>query len=170
LQASPLEQLANMIGSKQTPRMVKIMLVKQATDILAEATKGYVPCKEGCSHCCKMATNITVEEAQAIAIASGRDMVTPAVMNDDKGNAVKYLGVPCPFLIDNRCSIYHVRPFACRVHYAVDRDNLLCEIIPPHPIKQLMINVEQFNMMNLLAVGLDNFHFADIRQFFPSKD
>ena len=25
--------------------------------------------------------------------------------------------IPCPFLVKSECSIYHVRPMACRVHY-----------------------------------------------------
>lgn len=33
--------------------------------------------------------------------------------------------LPCPFLLDDRCSVYAVRPFACREHHAIS-DPLVC--------------------------------------------
>jgi len=37
--------------------------------------------------------------------------------------------IPCPFLIDSKCSIYEVRPMVCRVHYEKESANR-CEIDP----------------------------------------
>lgn len=169
LKASPLNAIASMVQSPKVPYASKVIMLRQVTDILAEATKGYVPCKDGCSHCCKMATNVTLDEAKLIAKHTGRELVIPETMNDDKGNAEKYNAVPCTFLVNDRCSIYSVRPYACRIHYVVDRDNLLCEILPGEPVKQLMVDTMQFNMLHIAAFGLDEYHFADIRQFFPLK-
>lgn len=167
LQASPLKQIASMLQSPKVPKASKVIMLRQVTDILAEAVKGYVPCKDGCSHCCKMGTNVTVDEAKLIAAHTGLQMFMPETMDNDD-NAMKYNAVPCTFLVNDRCSIYPVRPYACRIHYVVDRDSLLCEIIPGEPIKQLMIDTTQFNMLHIAAFGLDNAHYADIREFFPA--
>jgi Fe-S-cluster containining protein len=35
--------------------------------------------------------------------------------------------LPCPFLADNRCSIYPVRPFACREHHVTSPPSLCAE-------------------------------------------
>lgn len=165
LESSSLNELAKLIQSP-IPKTVKLVLVRKATDLLGEAVRGYVPCKDGCSHCCHMATNITLDEAKTIAMATGRPISPDAIM-DDADTVEKYNAVPCTFLVGNRCSIYAVRPMACRIHYSVDRDNLLCRIIPGEPIRTPTVDVGKFNLLYALALGIENAHYADIREFFP---
>ena len=38
----------------------------------------------------------------------------------------KYSGIPCPFLFNNECSIYEVRPYKCRRFIIFDDDNSNC--------------------------------------------
>lgn len=155
----------------------KVIWLRQVTALLAVATKGYVPCKAGCSHCCHMATLVTVEEAQAIAAATGRKMTMPPpeVLNrtddDIELDRKEYEGVPCTFLKDDQCSIYATRPHACRIHYSVDHDNLLCQIVPGHhEIRTPMVDPRQFNLLHLMTYDDPRaVRFADIRAFFPAE-
>lgn len=153
----------------------KVVWLRRVSAILAEATKGYVPCKAGCAHCCHMATLVTIEEAEAIAAATGRKMTMPPpeVLNrsDDeiKLDRAEYEGVPCTFLKDGQCSIYQHRPHACRVHYSLDHDSLLCRIVPGHDeIRTPMVNPAQFNLLHMMTYDDPRtVRFADIRAFFP---
>lgn len=166
--ASNIQSLADKIA-KPIPTAQKVILLKQATDILVEAAKGIAPCSAGCSHCCNMATFITVREAAELAKASGRKVHAPDVF--DAPDAIeRFEGIPCSFLKDNRCSVYHARPMACRVHVSVDRDNLLCKIIPGAEIRTPTIDIERFTLLALMTYrDPRSVSFADIRQFFPPE-
>lgn len=161
---------ANAIGlmiQESLPRALKVIMLKKLTDELAKATKGIVPCKSGCSHCCHMATNITIEEAEALSKASCKPLTIPGTW-DDKDIVQRFEGIPCPFLVDSKCSVYDARPFPCRTHYSVDRDNLLCKIIPGHKIRTPNFNNEKFNLIAMLSYeDPQEVKFADIREFFP---
>lgn len=53
--------------------------------------------------------------------ASSSSMPVEQVMADTRLLSVKYLdiNIPCPFLVNNRCFIYEVRPTSCSGHFAV---------------------------------------------------
>ena len=53
-----------------------------------------------------------------IAEASGR-IAAPLVTSREHDNR-EFLGQPCPFLVDNACSVYDVRPLVCRSHFSFD--------------------------------------------------
>lgn len=164
--ASNVQAIADKM-QKPIPTAQKVVLLKQAADTLIQAAKGVAPCKEGCSHCCHMATNITEREAAEMAKASGRKVSVPDIF-DDPDTVQRFEGVPCPFLKDNRCSIYAARPFACRIHISMDRDSLLCRIIPGETIRTPTINIDRFTLLNALSYrNPTEVSFADIRQFFP---
>lgn len=156
----------------------KFIWLRKLGDVLGQATKGVVPCKDGCNHCCNMATLISLQEAREIERATGRKMTMPA-MNvltrvDVETEREQYHGVRCTLLGDDgRCTIYEHRPWSCRVHYVLDKDPLLCQIMPkgetviaPH------YNTANFNMMYLLAHEGDplDIQMADIREFFPGGE
>lgn len=82
-----------------------------------------IACKKGCAYCCHGMVAITAPEAFAIAarvkaggvsaIAEFRDRATAVAGK----SATERLGakLPCPLLgTDGACSIYDVRPLACR--------------------------------------------------------
>ena len=172
IRKTAINTVAQMAQDAQEPAH-KAFYMHLVLDTLAKATEGIVPCKSGCSHCCNMATLITAQEAQALAKASGRDMTMPS---SDKFNRLEdedvriYNGVACPFLIENKCSVYASRPHACRVHYSLDRDNLLCQIVPGKEIRTPTLNTMQYTMLSVAIQGnpLD-LKYADIREFFPTK-
>ena len=53
-----------------------------------------------------------------IAKRSGR-IAAPLVTSREHDNR-EFLGQPCPFLVDNACSVYDVRPLVCRSHFSFD--------------------------------------------------
>jgi Fe-S-cluster containining protein len=169
LAASDVQRYADQIA-KPISTARKVIFLKQAINVLIEATKGISPCAEGCAHCCHMATFITVREAEELAKASGRKMQTPDVY--DAPDAIeRYQGIPCTFLKDNRCTVYNNRPIACRIHISVDRDNLLCKIIPGEEIRTPTVNTERYNLLHLTTYkNPTEICFADIRQFFPPEN
>ena len=149
----------------------RFLWLKLITDELAKATTGVVPCAAGCDACCHMTTLISRKEAEAIAKATGRTMATVSesvYTQADEIDLEKYTGVPCPFLQGGQCGVYEQRPFACRVHYSVDRDSLLCKIVPGEVVTAPSPDTTQFQMLHALAhpnpLKLD---IADIREFFP---
>lgn len=150
----------------------KTIWLKALTDELHKVVGDTAPCKAGCSHCCHMSTLITQAEAEALSKASGRVLATPPpeAWDQDADTAnPRYEGAPCPFLADGLCSVYDARPFACRVHYSMDADSLLCQIVPGEKIRTPTLDTSRFTLMMMLCYGnpLDA-HYADIRDFFPT--
>lgn len=162
--------LANRAANARSAR-AKVVLLRQMTDKIGAAAAGLVPCQKGCTHCCHMATLVTLQEAQAIVQATGAKLTMPARFNqalfDVNGARERFNGVPCPFLDAGGCSIYAERPLACRMHYALDVDNLLCEIVPGQQIRVPTLNTLQFDQAIVAALGGPfQVQYADIREFF----
>lgn len=169
LRASPVNMMALALQDAPEPAR-KVFWLREITKVLDFAMRGIAPCKEGCDSCCHMATGITLAEAQEIAAASGRAMTVPpdvVALQDIELDRIKYIGVPCVFLVDHRCSIYEHRPHACRVHYSIDRDNLLCQTVPGQQIRMPSYDNSRFNLLALLSHGDPRATLmADIRDFF----
>jgi Fe-S-cluster containining protein len=80
-------------------------------------------CKSGCSYCCYMLVEISDMEARAIAhyisVRGDRRLIqkiyeTASMLQELNGSRME-AKIPCAFLDDKgRCSIYRVRPLACR--------------------------------------------------------
>lgn len=100
--------------------------------LAAKAEEGGTPiqCRAGCTSCCRFWVEIGPLEAIEIAHylrAEGRD--TPALrlkleaagkLMEAKSHAAFWaLGRFCALLVDGRCSVYPVRPVACRLHNSV---------------------------------------------------
>jgi Fe-S-cluster containining protein len=93
--------------------------------------KDYViACKKGCSWCCYQNVEVTIPETILAAIEVGisddprqqtvRDTAA-AIAGLDNIERVQ-TGKPCPFLVDNACSIYQRRPIPCRNFLAPDAE------------------------------------------------
>lgn len=145
----------------------KIYLMRDLAAELAKATKGAVPCKEGCHHCCNMATLVSVQEAKLIAKETGKKLTLPRKYNDFARYQRDFEGIPCPMLKDGKCDIYSARPYACRIHYVMDRDNTLCEIHPGQGIRAPHLNVSDYEIVYVNAFGTPlDMQYADIREYF----
>lgn len=87
--------------------------------------------------------------------------------------ARQHKGQPCPFLeVDPTsgpgagvCTVYEVRPLACRQLVNLDRDALLCHLVPNRDVQvpYLNVKVQAVVQMDLLGVGQ---RVADIRSWF----
>ena len=108
---------------------------KLADGALALSSDRAPACHSGCAHCCYQAVGVSAPEVFAIH-AHLRATRTPAELDaviarvrdaDDRTRGLtptERLSPhnPCPFLVDERCSIYDVRPLACRGTNSLDAD------------------------------------------------
>ncbi len=134
--------------SKLNERFLKKSYVLANYDKVDKAIGNYSNCcNEGCSHCCYQPIEIVNWEKYAISdyiktqfneetvsIVRSNLIKWADIFNNEHGTnpdeayqdrktfreKVNNNHISCPFLIDNRCSIYDVRPLACRSHIMVD--------------------------------------------------
>lgn len=141
----------------------KLIKLYNLSDKIMNNAKNFVACKETCSHCCHINVQITYLEVEHIQKNTG---IKANVLNKSKIHNIKdFLGVACPFLKENKCSIYQYRPFACRKHLSFDKDNYWCNTqnFIEKPIKQISFDYEDsyFHITNYNKTIV-----GDIRDFF----
>jgi len=104
--------------------------------VLARAADGQrLACQLGCAHCCYQPVGVTAPEVFAIhdhlrarlspdALAAVAERVHAADASARGKSAAERLSpeLPCPFLQQDRCSIYEVRPLACRGKNSLDAE------------------------------------------------
>jgi hypothetical protein len=102
------------------------------------AADAKIQCRSGCTFCCHQNVDVTIPEAILVALRLGdeADPRRAATLEaadtfgglDDEARIAT--ARPCPMLVDNQCSVYDVRPTACRsltspdaatCHAALDR-------------------------------------------------
>lgn len=83
---------------------------------------GPVVCKNGCSNCCKRPT-VPFTEPELIGISwYATEKLTGPVRERLKQRLYDHeQSVECPFLLDDECSVYEVRPLICRQFYVKNR-------------------------------------------------
>ncbi len=159
---------ASQVVQGSMPPRRKIIKLHEIRDKIITKVAPFTACKRGCSYCCNIAVTISSLEAKEIADYTG---ITPITIKDtdlDKDAAVrKYLGVVCPFLKDGGCSIYEVRPSACRTHLNLSTYPQACDLKNEH-LKVPNIDFGWYWLLEAythLELGAT---FADIREFFPT--
>jgi Fe-S-cluster containining protein len=113
-----------------TPQVVKFY---KRFDELTSASKLPISCKAGCSYCCHYHVMITATEAFAITealakmTAAERQVIQDRIrITAERASTLtrdEYLrtNVECAMLVDGKnCSVYQVRPIACRGHHSAD--------------------------------------------------
>lgn len=173
---SELKVVALLKQAQQTPRVGKrIRLIQEAASLWADDLASLTACQRGCSACCYLPVVISSAEAQRLAQASGRMPCAPpgavsVAQAAGAGGAPELLqpgrvGGPCPFLVEEECSVYDARPVACRTHVSLADSALLCQIVPGHPARVPYADSTKIHGYALL-LQLDQV-VADIRDFFP---
>lgn len=112
----------------------------QLADEMKAMMDPFVVCSAGCSHCCRRPTLIYQHEADAIAERTQckAQQLQYRPMRDVLDTAKTFLGQPCPFLVEDRCSIYASRPLICRLHNSLHDDPEDCRIGPSGELKAVM--------------------------------
>lgn len=148
----------------------KVKALRSMLDLVNDAAYGQAACAKGCSACCHISVMVCADEAAVIAAEIGTKAAKPAryaVHGDNARATLKHYGEPCPFLVDGACGIYESRPLSCRTAFNMDRDALLCTIVPNDPPQVPYLNHMQFTMV-IARAFLDSMHkYADLRDFFP---
>ena len=152
-------------------RSKRFHLTRVATEFSAFITP-LTACKNRCSHCCNMATAISQEEANIIG--EHLDIVPmPVTFNlfdfyNSNGHQDTYMGVPCTFLSpEGACTIYDVRPMACRLHHSLEDSPDLCKMGVTQEVGVINIYDIHHAYINATAVVANGGAIGDIRQFFP---
>lgn len=173
----------------------QIRWFRRAADRVVNAATGVTACKAGCAHCCYIAVQLTEREARVIAKESGRRLREPApgesirltpviepgamdqamvdVAEFQERESARHMGIPCPFLdVDpdgpigsGRCRIYASRPLTCRQLINLDRDDLLCHLVPGESVSAPYLDMRLHAAAQLETFGRGQ-RVADIRTWF----
>ena len=165
------EKMATVLRERAQPDSAKTRALYDAVAPLTRDLAQHAQCGKGCSHCCHIAVAINQAEADLIARKTGLKPVTPAnrmMEGRERFAEAVPLGYdnPCPFLADNQCSIYDVRPLACRMHFNLDVCADLCTLDNNRPV--LLYGNPEIDGLGIMAGGGPyKVVIADIREFFP---
>jgi Fe-S-cluster containining protein len=152
------------VAARSPTAAKRVLWLQKAGDALSSAYGPVSACKPGCSHCCHIPLVITQVEAVQIGRAIGRK---PAKI-EQPVETLNFSGYtsPCPMLgADQLCSIYEHRPAVCRGHMNMDRDNLLCQLIPDTPVPVPYLDTRLLSLGSATILGANQV-MADIRQWF----
>lgn len=135
----------------------------RATELAAKSTR--VSCREGCAACCRQLVPVSPPEAFRLAElvdaelearfeeARARLDASPVgraldAKNIDERRALEIalayprLKLDCPFLVDERCSIYEDRPTACREYLVVTPPENCTMPSPARPLRRVPVPVQ----------------------------
>jgi len=150
-----------------SPR-VKLQRIYQLLDQIGEHTAGHVACRSGCADCCRMNVTISDLEARQIAAHTGRTVAKLTVSVEHPIDT--YRGVVCPFLVDERCSIYDQRPRVCRQHVSFDTSAYWCAPSRSTDVSMPLLGWTGVDAAyQALVTASASAVFADIRDFFPGE-
>lgn len=152
------------VAIKAPTNAKKVVWLHKAADTHAAAIGPNAACHDGCSHCCFVPVAMPRIEAIAIGRAIGRKIVD---IEDHEPLDFRGYESPCPFLENNRCSIYHARPSVCRTHFNLDADELLCKLTPGQDVPVPYSDTRLF-VFAATEIEPNPGNWADIRQWFGS--
>jgi Fe-S-cluster containining protein len=160
------DRIAKEMRLTNSSAISKLTKIYALVDELGAAATGFVACRNACSSCCHMNVMISAVEAKQIEAATGRTRV--ALSSSRVHDMAEFSGQPCPFLKNASCSIYDVRPFACRKHVSFDTTSYWCHPERSHLREMPLMRFEGaeaafFDVTERDKKGV----FADIRDFFP---
>ena len=165
-----LNDLLRQLRQAQTPAVpakTKVIRLRHIAGEWSRAFASKTACASGCSHCCNLGVMVPKSEAKLMAKAIGRQLVEPD-QNLDLHSATErnsFLGTPCSFLADGRCSIYQHRPMMCRMLVNMDSVDLLCRIVDGVDVPVPYLNT--LELKAYFAFLTQTEQFADIREWFP---
>ncbi|MGS1000151.1 YkgJ family cysteine cluster protein [Burkholderia glumae] len=106
--------------------MRRMIPIYEELDARMSKSPNHIDCQSGCSYCCYYHVMVTPAEAIALAAhietlpAHEREPITARLMRTAEHVAplsqAEYIrtNIPCAFLDAGHCTVYSMRPFACR--------------------------------------------------------
>lgn len=177
-----LPQRAARVIQGQAPLARKYIMLKKITDEAMTHIAPLTPCEKGCSDCCYQAVPIPEHEARMLAEFTGRAL-NPAARQPNTLEHILDLQLnqpqrllqnptPCPFLVDNKCSVYAVRPVQCRSHHVLHSDSSRCNLFRARdlgrPMPQVKFDISWADELAAVLLMQGDDPVADIRAWFPS--
>lgn len=108
------DKLYKHLNSTNQRTLLKLRKIYDFMDLYSNFVSTFAVCKKGCSHCCSI--DVSVAEIEAIYIEENSSIkIKRPLKRQTRGNKSK-----CPFLVENECSIYGIRPFQCRTFFTLD--------------------------------------------------
>lgn len=122
-----------------------------------------IACQKGCAHCCNpfivtlphealniadyVAENFTQAQRKKL-LACGKEQ-DALIQKDSIQVAAANHNSPCPFLKDNACSIYEVRPLTCRnwISQNAELCRIAMESTPPKEVPNNIILMQQVTII-----------------------
>lgn len=156
------------VVEENASRRSRLGKLRALVDEAAAAVAPFTPCGKGCSYCCHIPVLVFAGEAATIASAIGRPAAKLPLRTPETIDRDAHMGEPCPFLVDNACSIYEVRPLTCRLHHSLDASADQCNLEVPCE-ESSVPTVASFRWIELGYASLVYREEAvgDIRDFFP---
>lgn len=151
-------------------RTQKIAWIRKGAATLGLIAGGIAACRRGCSACCHMPVMLLASEAQHISREIGRPLrFIPEEKRNTRPPVFRGEGYACPFLVDGDCSVYEQRPIACRTHFNLDRDALLCE--HQEAVEQMPnLDVSDFSVASISILMHEGDYVAELRDFFGDQN
>ena len=156
-------------------------------DGLLASAQATVACKAGCDHCCHQVVGVTAPEALAIAQHvrqhwSPGELSALAARVADEFQRSRGLSSaerfspehPCPLLNAGKCSVYEVRPLACRGVNSLSESDCATRLREPEARAAFLANgsggqsylepIRAFHAMSAgLQLGLSELYHLDMR-------
>lgn len=142
----------------------KLRHLHWATDELFAEVAPFVACQRKCNACCHYNVHLYPLESDLIEKRTGKARSRSNFPPRD------FTGTACVFLKEGECSIYDVRPMACRKHVALTNSAYWCAPERSESIQLPMANFSQVNSAFEYVIEKDGRHqFSDIRQVFEAE-
>ncbi len=140
-------------------------------DWLIEGAKQLIPpgpiaCREGCAFCCHLYVVTTIPEVFQIAAAL-RDWAPAefgalvarieahcSEMAGLGGNERRLVRVACPLLVNDRCSVYSIRPMSCRGWNSLDVQGCEAHYLDPTQLTRVPIYGPQHQISAYIQEGM----------------
>jgi len=159
-------QYMRMINDKPHSKIYAMMDIYETIDefIKENTDMSGISCKKGCAHCCYLCVYITPDEAITILDYCDKNNIEvdwkqagkQMDFTSDNWTEQRVYASRCMFLKDGECSIYPVRPMACR-KYFVATDPSLCDTTTGRHEVAILSNID----VELLVVAIHGIRTFD---------